>query len=74
MTEQTLQNPEVGKYVRAITKRSATGEAVNWLSGKIREIRREGQNLVLESGWNINLDHGDELIWCADTKCPNFWS
>lgn len=58
---------EIGKFVRArVPWRGTTA----WITGKVKEIKRDGGGVVIESGWNINLDIDDELIWCGDAPCP----
>lgn len=63
-----IDDPEIGKFVRARCEGRRLG--TYWIEGKVREIKRDGAALVVETGWNINLDHGDELIWCGDAPAP----
>ena len=67
-----IDDPAPGKHVKVRgTKRNGDGDIMHGhFVGVIREVKRDGDCLVLESGWNMNLDHGDELIWCADEPAP----
>lgn len=63
-----IDEPAIGKFVRArVDHRGSTG----WISGKVTAIKRDGASLQVENGWHINLDLGDELLWCADAPCPD---
>jgi hypothetical protein len=62
-----MDTPAPGKIVRVEGSRIFDGEKVPGVfRGVVREVLREGGCLVLDSGWHMNLDLGDELIWCAD--------
>ncbi len=67
-----IDEPAPGKYVkvRAYMKNGDGVRIRGHFVGVIKEIKRNGDCLVLESGWNMNLDYDDELIWCADKPAP----
>ncbi len=70
--DAVIDDVAIGKHVRVRGKmRNGDGIRIDgWFDGTIKEIKREGQCLVFNSGWNMNLDLGDELIWCSDHPCP----
>lgn len=69
-----IDEPTVGKYVKVRGKQyNGDNQLVSgWYVGRIKEIKRDGGCLILESGWNMNLDINDELIWCADEPAPHW--
>jgi len=71
-TVAIIDDPVPGKHVKVRgTKRNGDGVITHGhYVGIVREVKRDGACLVLESGWNMNLDYGDELIWCADNPAP----
>ncbi len=69
-----IDDPAPGKHVKVRgTKRNGDNEIMHGhFIGVIREVKRGGGCLVLDSGWHMNLDSSDELIWCADEPAPGW--
>jgi hypothetical protein len=69
-----IDEPTVGKHVkvRAHMKNDDGERMQGHFVGVVREVKRGGACLVIDNGWNMNLDGDDELIWCADYPAPGY--
>jgi hypothetical protein len=59
-----------GKHVKVRGQRYFDGVLVpGHHFGVVREVKPSG-TFVLDNGWHMHPQNGDEVVWCADTPAP----